>query len=135
MALFPAGASRVAQMVKNLPTMQETHVLSLGWEGLLEKEMAAHCSILAWTSPWTEGAWGGYSLWGRKESNMTERLTRFSFSAYDLLSFAGRQTYIHIWALTGSNCVNLSKKHNTLSEPQNHHLYSGDDINNSPEDE
>ena len=79
-------------------------------------------------------AWSA-SVHGGAESNMTERLTRFSFSAYDLLSFAGRQTYIHIWALTGSNCVNLNKKHNTLSEPQNHHLYSGDDINNSPEDE
>ena len=56
MALFPAGASLVAQMVKNLPAMRETHVLSLGWEDLLEKEMASHSSILAWTTPWTEGA-------------------------------------------------------------------------------
>ena len=78
---------------------------------------------------------GGYSLWGRKESYMTERLTLFSFSAYDLLTFAGRQTYIHVWALTGSNCVNLSKTHNTLSEPQFHHLYNGDNNNNSPDDE
>ena len=44
-------------MVKNLPAMQETHVLSLGWEDLLEKEMASHSSILPWTIPWTEGAW------------------------------------------------------------------------------
>ena len=63
--LFPAGASLVAQMVKNLPAMQETHVLSLGWEDLLEKEMASHSSSLAWTIPQTEGACGGYSLWGR----------------------------------------------------------------------
>ena len=47
-------ASLVAQMVKNLPTMQETQVQSLGQEDFLEKEMATHSSILAWRSPWTE---------------------------------------------------------------------------------
>ena len=46
--------SLVAQMVKPLPTMQETWVQSLGWEGLLEKEMAPHSRILAWKIPWTE---------------------------------------------------------------------------------
>ena len=40
-------SSLVAQMVKNLPAMQETWVLSLGWEDPLEEEMATHCSILA----------------------------------------------------------------------------------------
>ena len=62
--LLPAGAFLVAQMVKNLPAMQETHVLSLGWEDLPEKEMATHSSILAWIIPRTEGACEGYSLWG-----------------------------------------------------------------------
>ena len=38
---------------KDLPTMQETQVQSLGWEDLLEKEMATHSSILAWRIPWT----------------------------------------------------------------------------------
>ena len=41
----------VAQKVKRLPTMQETQVQSLGWEDLLEKEMAMHSSILAWQTP------------------------------------------------------------------------------------
>ena len=44
----------MAQMVKRLPTMRETRVQSLDWEDLLEKEMAAHSSILAWKIPWTE---------------------------------------------------------------------------------
>ena len=44
----------VAQMVKCLPTMQETWVRSLGWEDPLEKEMATHSSTLAWRIPWTE---------------------------------------------------------------------------------
>ena len=47
-------ASLVAQMVNRLPAMQETRVQSLGWEDPLEKEMAAHSSILAWKIPWTE---------------------------------------------------------------------------------
>ena len=41
-------------MVKNLPAVQETQVLSLGQEDLLEKEMATHSSILASKIPWTE---------------------------------------------------------------------------------
>ena len=47
-------ASLVAQMVKNLPAMQETGVCSLGWEDPLEKAMAMHSSILAWRIRWTE---------------------------------------------------------------------------------
>ena len=46
--------SLVAQMVKHLPTMQETRVQSLGWEDPLEKEMATHSSILAWRIPQTK---------------------------------------------------------------------------------
>ena len=41
-------------MVKNPPEIQETWVPSLGWEDPLEKGMATHYSILAWTIPWTE---------------------------------------------------------------------------------
>ena len=48
----------VAQMVKNLPEMQETRVRSLGQEDRLEKGMAIHSSILAWRIPWTEKAGG-----------------------------------------------------------------------------
>ena len=44
----------MAQTVMHLPTMQETQVQSLGWDDLLEKEMATHSSILAWKIPWTE---------------------------------------------------------------------------------
>ena len=41
-------------MGKRLPTTRETQVQSLGWEDLLEKEMATHSSILAWRIPWME---------------------------------------------------------------------------------
>ena len=42
------------QMVKSLPKMQKTWVLTPGWEDPLEKEMATHSSILAWKIPWME---------------------------------------------------------------------------------
>ena len=61
------GSSLVAQLVKNLPAMQETWVRSLGWEDPLEKKKATHSSILAWRIPWTP--------WGHKELDMTERLS------------------------------------------------------------
>ena len=47
-------ASLVVQMIKNLPAVRETQVLSLGQEGPLEKGMATHSSIHAWRIPWTE---------------------------------------------------------------------------------
>ena len=54
-------------MVKNLPTMQETRVQSLGQEDPLEKEMATHSSILAERIPWTEGT-------GRLQSMGSQRV-------------------------------------------------------------
>ena len=48
----------MAQTVKNPPAMQETWVLSLGWEDPLEKELATGSSILAWRVPWTEESGG-----------------------------------------------------------------------------
>ena len=47
-------ASLIAQLVNNLPAMQETWVRFLGQEGPLEKEVATHSSILAWRIPWAE---------------------------------------------------------------------------------
>ena len=60
--LWPDWASLVAQSVKNLPAMQETRVLSLGREDPLEKEMAAHSSILVWKISWTEEPGGLQSM-------------------------------------------------------------------------
>jgi len=47
-------ASLVPQAVKGWPATQETQVQPRGWEDPLEKEMAAHSSLLAWEIPWTE---------------------------------------------------------------------------------
>ena len=54
--------SLVAQMLKRLPTTQETWVQSLGQVDLLEKEMATHFSILPWKIPWTEEPGGLQSM-------------------------------------------------------------------------
>ena len=47
-------ASLVAQVVKNLPAMQETQVQSLSWDDPLEEGIVTHSSVLAWKIPWTE---------------------------------------------------------------------------------
>ena len=57
-------ASLVAQLVKNLPAVQETPVRFLGWEDSSEKVKAAHSSILAWRIPW-----------GCKQLDMAQRLS------------------------------------------------------------
>jgi len=62
----------IAQLVKNLPAMQNIWVRSLGWEDPLEKGKATHSSILAWR----------ISPWGCKESDTTER---FSLSLHFLV--------------------------------------------------
>ena len=52
----------MVQMIKNLLTMQDTQVQSLGGEDPLEKEVATHSSILAWRIPWTEEPGGLQSI-------------------------------------------------------------------------
>ena len=60
----------VTQMVKNLHTMQDTWVQSLGQEDSLEKKLATHSNILAWRVPWTEEP-RGYSLWGHSWTQLS----------------------------------------------------------------
>ena len=50
-------SSLVAQMVKNLPAMRNTCVLSLDWEDTVKERMVTHSSILAWRIPKDKGAW------------------------------------------------------------------------------
>jgi len=57
-SLAEEWASLVAQLVKNLSEMQETWVLSLGWEDPLENGKATHSNILAWRIPWTVESMG-----------------------------------------------------------------------------
>ena len=64
------NTSLVALTVKCLLTMQETQVQSLGWEDLLEKEMATHSSILAWEIPRTEEPGRLQSMGSQKSSKL-----------------------------------------------------------------
>ena len=68
--LLSSWASRVAQVVKNLPAMQETQVRSLGREEPLEKEMATHSRLLPGELH-RQRSLAGYSPWGRRESDTT----------------------------------------------------------------
>ena len=71
--MLETGTSLVAQIAKNLPAMQETLVRSLSHEDPLEKEMAAHSSIVHGKS-YGQRNLVGYSPWDRKESERSERL-------------------------------------------------------------
>ena len=64
-------ASLVAQLVRNLPAVQETWVQSLGWEDPLEKEMATHPSILAWKILWTEKPGGLQSMGSQSRARLS----------------------------------------------------------------
>ena len=76
---LPRKASLVVQMVKNLPSMRETQIRSLGWEDFLEKEMATYSYILE--NSMDREAWQS-SQWGWKESYTTEWISVHSESQY-----------------------------------------------------
>ena len=80
-------ASLMAKSVKNPPAMQEMWVRSLGWEALLEKEMAANSSILAWEIPWTEepGGLQSISLKGVRYNLVTKPPTTSNMESLFLL--------------------------------------------------
>ena len=69
------GTSLVVQRLRIHLPMQETQVQSLNREDPLEKEMAAHSSILAWEIPWTEEP-GGLQSMGSKEESHTHTHTQ-----------------------------------------------------------
>ena len=84
----------MAQLVKNLPAMQETWVRSLGWEDPLEKGTATHSSILAWRIPWTVQSTGSQRVrhdfhfhWGPRAQHQRHSPIDSS-SEYQHLSFA-----------------------------------------------
>ena len=62
----------MAQTAKDPPEMEKIQVLSLGWEDLLEKEMATHTSILAWEIPWTEEPGGQQSMGSQRVGHNLE---------------------------------------------------------------
>ena len=75
-------------MVNRLPTMWEIQVQSLGWEDVLEKEMATHSSILAWKIPWTVEP-------GRLQSMGSKRVGHERTTSLSLFFHYGRQSLLH----------------------------------------
>ena len=74
-------ASLVAQMVKNLPSMQETQVWSLGRKDPLEESMAIYSRILAWRIPWTEDPDGLQSKGSHRVRHNWSNLARMHMSS------------------------------------------------------
>ena len=91
----------VAQMVKNLPAMQEIMVQLLGLENSLEKGMAIHSSILAWRISWTEEE-AGYNPRGPKELDPTEQPTLSLFTKEEFLSslVSWAHSKLNLWSKT-----------------------------------
>ena len=75
----------MAQTVQRLPTMRETWVQSLGWEDLLEKEMATHSNILAWKIPGTIHTVHGVAKSRTRLSDFTYLLT-YLYPRMDILA-------------------------------------------------
>jgi len=94
LVIYIYGASLVAQMVKNPPTMQETRVRSLDQEESLEKGLATHSSVLAWKILWTEEP-GGLQSMGSQKLDKTEQLTLSLLHIHTCIC-----TYVYIYTHT-----------------------------------
>ena len=88
-----SSSSLVVQSVKNLPTMWETRVWSLGQEDPLEKGRATHSSILSWEIPWTEEPWRAIAH-GVGHSWATNAFIFISKDSVHAASFSRNQNFI-----------------------------------------
>ena len=83
--------------------MQEMQVRSVGWEDILEKEMASYSSILAWEIPWIDELGGLYSPWGckRVRYNLGTKQQQQSLAA------GGTLSRVQVYASTASRLCEL----------------------------
>ena len=89
----------MAWRVSNLPARWDIWVQFLGWEDILEEEMATHSSILAWRIPWTEEPSGLQSM--GSQSHMTEWLRHTQHLHYYSISYHVCYYYIWVYCLVG----------------------------------
>ena len=107
-------ASLMAQMVKNLPAVQETWVRSLSWEDPLEEGMAVHSSILAWRIPMDRGSWQAtvHGV-GKSQARLSRHVIIEAESRNELASiklnkdFTRSFSYIYPKELTLSKAANI----------------------------
>ena len=97
-------AALVAQLVKNLPAVWETWVQSLGWEDLLEKEMATHSNTLAWKIPWTEEpgrlqSMGSQRVWHDWETSLSLSQLQRNFISWG----QSPSGYLRLWCNINEN--------------------------------
>ena len=128
--LLGETSSKVAQMVKRLPTMWVTQVQSLGWEDPLEKEMAPHSGTLAWKIPWTEEA---TIHWVAKSRTRLSNFTSLHFTSSNSGSFLSCPStscqrwewvafQLHVqggtdWSYSAAAAAELLQSCPTLSDP------------------
>ena len=113
----------LAQMVKNLPAVQETWVWSLGWEDPLEKEMATHSSILAWKIPRTEEP-GGLQSMGSQRVRRDWVTNTKKRSLFTTGSISCNFFYIVQFSSVTQSCPTLCNpmNHSTPGLPVHHQL-------------
>ena len=94
----------VAQMVKNLSSMQETRVRSLGWDNPLENGMATHSSILAWRIPWAEEPGGLQSMGSQSQTQQSDQHIHTHLLLHSAVSRGcptlSLQTYVLSYSIT-----------------------------------
>ena len=114
-------SSLVAQLVKNLPAMQETHVRSLRQQDSLEMGMAIHSSILAWKIPWTKEPGRPQSMGLQRAGHdwATNTFTTFTFH----INIYNIQTHIYKWLPLEYNvyCLFVYRVHRSWVE--NVHIF------------
>ena len=100
----------MVQTVKRLHTVRETRAQSLGREDLLEKEMATHCSALAWKTPWTEEP-------GRLQSTgVAKSRTRLSDFTHSLIMHCEHMEPTFLWLTPTGWGVEVRCMHTSLSD-------------------
>ena len=82
--MYPYWASLIAQLVKNLPAIQETPVRFLGWEDPMREGMETHSSILVWRTPMDRRAWWA-TVHEVSESDTTEQLSTAHITYYAII--------------------------------------------------
>ena len=132
-----SGASLVAQMVKNLLSMQETQVWTLGQEDSLEKEMANHYSILAWRITWTEEPGGLPSMesqrvghdWATNTHTHTQYLShrvavksKWVSAYYALIPVFSKSKHWQMFSCSSFHCHQSLSHHHHHHHHKRHHL-------------